>query len=190
MNTNDIEPIVKKYAQYGLDEAKQSTELFHKWLDVWSMGLVGEIGEAYKCFCVDKSLEKAQKLQIEIADIYWYSIALDLLLEKPYCQNVKLEKVIRNCSDDEKTTAMIFSLVQATEFLETVKKYRRDYPERDINSILGYEKPLLTLSGVFDFSETSQILEEKLGKRYPNGFNPTDSINRDNPGDQQVFPVL
>ena len=186
MNTNGIEPIVKKYAQYGLNEAKQSTELFHKWLDVWSMGLVGEIGEAYKYL----GFEKAQELQAEIADICWYSIALDLLLEKTYCQNVELKEVSRNFSIGEKKTTMVSSLIKATEFLETVKKYRRDYPKRDINSILGYEKPLLTLSGVFDFSETPQILEEKLGKRYPNGFNPTDSINRDNPGGQQVFPAL
>ncbi len=169
-------PIVQKFAQYGLDESRQSIELYHKWLSVWSFGLVGELGEAYKCLDSDDY----DGLEEEIADFCWYTIALGLLLkEVPALSMTIIEPFSR--TKEEKLEMLVQATLQGLMFTEKVKKYLRDYPKRSIEYIHGYKNPLIVLNGVFDFSNVADTLNAKLSRRYPNGFNPSDSANRIQP---------
>lgn len=165
-----IRPIVQKFAQYGLDESKQSIELFHKWLDVWSFGLIGEIGEAYSAL----KQGDCQEFRMEVADICWYTVALELLLQDNALENIVFEDPMFKPEPNLLLNAIVYGL----QYTEKVKKYRRDYPERDISSVEGYQNPLMVLNGSFDFSTVAEDLEQKLSKRYPKGFTPQDSVNR------------
>ena len=203
----DTVDIVKFTGKYGFDESKKSDSHFLKWLNIWTLGLLGECGEAIE------ALEEwnLEKLHEEISDISWYSIALDLLLHRSTIQQLHItsrsvtevllmilesgdleeneddddEEIVYNCLRG----ALYAALIKGLKFSEQVKKFTRDYPERgqiedllsgDLQYLTGYQEVVENLSGLFEFNNVGATLTEKLLKRYPKGFDPKLSVERTN----------
>lgn len=137
---------------------------------IYFMGLVGEIGETIEAYDISK-----KEFKTELADIVWYTVAISLMLETEHL----LDEI--DFSKKENDYYYIFPesdlkdlqeyLQESLKHLEKAKKYVRDYPSRPIDSLYGYIKPLKMISNVFDLSDSYEILEKKLGSRYPEGFN-------------------
>lgn len=199
--------IVAKTGAYGLAQSRLSDDLFLKWLNIWALGLSGEVGE-----CIEALDEwNWTRLLEEIADVCWYSMTLDFHLQKDYVKQLYLpsrdetqvlqmmiesgdleddedqddDDIVYKCLD----SALRTSLLKAVKYGDKVKKFTRDYPERgkviDIfegtnDYLSGYQEVLEQLSGLFEFDKVGGILNEKLGKRYPSGYNAKDSVNRTN----------
>lgn len=137
-------------------------------LAIYFMGLVGEIGETIEAFPFSY-----EHFKEELADVVWYTIAISLMLETEHLlEDIDFEigkiNFYKLNLDPEKLTE---ALLESLKHLEKAKKYVRDYPSRPIDSLYGYIKPLKMISEVFDLSDSYEILEKKLGKRYPEGFN-------------------
>lgn len=199
--------IVAKTSAYGLAQSKLSEEQFLKWLNIWALGLSGEVGE-----CLEALDEwNWTKLLEEVSGVCWYSITLDFHLQKDYVKQLYLpsrdeRQIVQmmlesgDLEEDEDEddddivykclqSALTTSLIKAVQYGDKVKKFTRDYPERgtvlDIfegtnNYLYGYQEVLENLSGLFEFDKCGGILNEKLGKRYPTGFDAKASVNRTN----------
>ena len=131
---------------------------------IYSMGLVGEIGETIEAY--DNSYKHFKE---ELADIVWYTIALSIMLGKEELLeqvNFSINLGLLPSSKNDLYEPLYSSL----KYLEKAKKYVRDYPSRDISSLDGFIEPLKIISSIFDLSDSFDILNEKLGARYPKGF--------------------
>jgi hypothetical protein len=143
-------------------------------ISIYSMGLVGEIGETIEAYNISQ-----EEFKTELADIVWYTVALSIMLGKEELLdeiNFNKKEESYYSSDEDVTKHMIgweslyLSLMQSLKYLEKAKKYVRDYPSRDISSLDGFIEPLKLISNNFDLSDSFDILNKKLGARYPKGF--------------------
>jgi len=131
---------------------------------IYSMGLVGEIGET-----IDEYEVSDENFKMELADIVWYTVALSIMLGKEeLLDNINFSNTYEFTANG--TELLYEALHQSLYFLEKAKKYVRDYPSRDISSLDGFIEPLKLISNNFDLSDSFDILNKKLGARYPNGF--------------------
>lgn len=137
---------------------------------IYFMGLVGEIGETIEAY--DNSYKHFKE---ELADIVWYTVAISLMLETEHLLEdidfKEKELYYYELHPEFDVENLQKALMESLKHLEKAKKYVRDYPSRPIDSLYGYIKPLKLISEVFDLSDTYEILEKKLGSRYPEGFN-------------------
>jgi NTP pyrophosphatase (non-canonical NTP hydrolase) len=182
MDYNKVLNVVLHTGKVGFDEAKLSDTLKTKWLTIWSMGLAGEIAEMY----TECSNANYYKMLDELADVCWYTVAIDQLLERDAVKDIKfidydvvcyhVQEKIENPKPFK--PVLIDAMLSALRYTETVKKYARDYPERALDSVVGYIDPILCMNGVLDFGGVGDTISNKLLKRYPNGFTPKDSVNR------------
>lgn len=145
-----------------------SLELNNHNLCIYTMGLVGEIGEAIHAFNDNDERGFYQ----ELGDVVWYTVALSLVK----CQNAPPDTffALKTNSSTFNTEDCLYYLLEALyaglDYMEKVKKYVRDYPERPLGSIDGYLRPLEILAVQFDLSDSARLLSQKLLQRYPNGF--------------------
>jgi len=136
---------------------------------IYSMGLSGEIGETIEAYNISE-----EEFKTELADIVWYTVALSIMLDKEellddinfsskelYYHGLYPESDMENLQE---------CLLESLKYLEKAKKYVRDYPSRDISSLNTFIEPLKLISTGFDLSDSFDILNKKLGTRYPNGF--------------------
>jgi len=137
---------------------------------IYFMGLVGEIGETIEAY--DVCYEHFKE---ELADVVWYTIAISLMLETEHLLEdidfSKKENYYYYIFPESDVADLQEYLQESLKHLEKAKKYVRDYPSRPIDSLYGYIEPLKMISEVFDLSDSYEILEKKLGSRYPEGFN-------------------
>jgi hypothetical protein len=153
--------IVQRTAQHGLDEAKDNPEKFRLWLSIWALDVIGESLE------VLRSLNDKDKM-LEIGDVLWGIGASALLIEM---------------SEDELTKSVYIHnpmdslLLLASDYSELAKKTARD--KRDVQPLKNL---LIKLYGFINHEYPVEyclrLVDQKLMKRYPNGFNANASINR------------
>lgn len=157
--------IVRRTAKYGLIESQESNEKFEKWFYIWIGDVVGELGEFI-----------SSGEDIEAGDVVWGIIALCLLLE------INPESVLAENSDDCFSGLQIVLI--ALELLEHGKKIARDglsIRKIDYAKVLGclrqiYSWVSINVNGSIE--EALALVDQKLQSRYPNGYNPEDSVNR------------
>ncbi len=174
MDYNKVLSIVEKTGKVGFDEAELSDELKIKWLTIWSMGLAGEIAEMY----VECDQVNYDGMLDELADVCWYTVAIDKLLGRELVKKIEFidyQEVCRRVHLKIEHPRPIKPLILgcmliALRYTETAKKYAEHYPRRSIESVIGYHEPLVNLNGVLDFDNVADRLSTKLQKRYPNGF--------------------
>lgn len=135
---------------------------------IFTLGLTEGILEAIEA--------RAPEFKIELADVVWYSIANDLCLGFNLldCFGVQIgSKPTNPRKFFDPRQALDAALYASIHHQGKVKKYVRDYPNRPVDTIRGYMEPLIILNDYFDLSDSYDLLEAKLGKRYPKGFDPT-----------------
>ena len=154
----DIKNLVKKTAS-TLDVKDRLT------LAIYSMGISGEIGEVIEAYPRSKD-----DFKMELADLVWYTVALSRMLDTKYLLE-DIDFNSNNLVDGRDGEEFLYeALLESLKHLEKAKKYVRDYPSRPIESLNGYIKPLKMISDIFNLSDTYDILNKKLGARYPGGF--------------------
>lgn len=149
---------------------------------IFTLGLTEEIAEAIEalkkaevCEPEDAVVYEAE-FKVELADVVWYSIATDLCLGFNLldCFGVQIGSKPTNPRKlFSPLDALNTALHVAIQHQGKVKKYVRDYPNRPVDTIRGYMEPLIILNDYFDLSDSYDLLEAKLGKRYPKGFDPS-----------------
>ena len=148
---------------------------------IFTLGLTEEIAEAIEalknaemCEPEDATVYE-EEFKVELADVVWYSIATDLCLGFSLLDFHGIEvgaKPNNLCRFLNPLDALYAALHKAIQHQGKVKKYVRDYPNRPVDTIRGYIEPLIILNDYFDLSDSYDLLEAKLGKRYPKGFDP------------------
>lgn len=166
---------VEVYGSTAFEESAKSQENYHKWLAIWSMGLVGEIGELVSAL----GTKPNSYVKEELADVTFYLVGLDKLIGFNYIANYSLPITDPFCDKSFQSTNLVFSSIA---YLEQIKKYLRDYPLRDVKDCSNLIKVYEQLCKIFYLDErVGHTLLNKLAKRYPNGyFDKTASVNRDN----------
>lgn len=148
---------------------------------IFTLGLTEEIAEAIKALKNAEMCEPEDavtfeaEFKVELADVVWYSIATDLCLGFNLLNFHGVEvgaKPNNLCRFLSPIDALNAALHKAIRHQGKVKKYVRDYPNRHVDTICGYMEPLIILNDYFDLSDSYYLLEAKLGKRYPKGFDP------------------
>lgn len=151
-------------------------EKFNKWLSVWTLGLLGELGEVIevlqrRCYSFDNVAR-------EVGDVCWYTMALSMLLGDNYdFSGLSLKSKYFGLSEVTVTEGLFKGL----EFSEKVKKFVRDYPERgtvDNVTITGFEKPITLISPWFPLAIAIDAVDVKLRERFRTGFSASASVNR------------
>jgi hypothetical protein len=140
---------------------------------IFTLGLTEEIAEAIDAF--DNPGVSVVDFKTELADVVWYSIAIDLCLGFSLLDSYNVQigaKPNNSHKFFSPLDALNAALHAAIKYQGKVKKYVRDYPNRHLLSISEYIVPLIILNDYFDLSDSYDLLEAKLGKRYPEGFDP------------------
>jgi hypothetical protein len=161
--------IVQRTAQHGLDQSAQCPRQFERWLLIWACDVAAELDE----------LDRAPIGQIhaEVGDVIWGITAVGLLL------NIPLAHVFNGGTAlDEPHWDHNDAQSSALQLLDICKKICRD--TTDVRPI-ELSQIALMLSAVFAYLRDSYDVEwaltavnEKLRKRYPDGFSAENSVNR------------
>ncbi len=169
--------VVARTALHGLEDQRKDKTLFHKWLAVWGMGLTGEIKEAIDAFNIFGGF--SQEFHDECGDIFWYVAANSMLLDSP-----DLTWMVASSAGDQTIDVKLHAaLYVSIERLELVKKIVRD--DRFITNQIEDDlfdslwRIYAYLVECCDFDRAIAAVEAKLLKRYPDGYSPERSIDRD-----------
>lgn len=151
---------------------------------IFTLGLTEEIAEAIEALNNPHTLPE-HEFKVELADVVWYSIATDLCLGFNLLDQRRVKVGVKTSlapgeaysegqglEFNSPAEALNAALHAAIRHQGKVKKYVRDYPNRHVDTIRGYMEPLIILNDYFDLSDSYDLLEAKLGKRYPKGFDP------------------
>ena len=99
---------------------------------IYSMGLVGEIGETIEAYNISE-----KEFKTELADIVWYTVALSIMLDKEeLLDDINLsrkELYYHGLYPESDVGDLQEYLLESLKYLEKAKKYVRDYPSRDIS---------------------------------------------------------
>jgi hypothetical protein len=158
--------IVERTASHGLEEAKESRESFNKWLAIWALDVVCE------CHEIETAKNLGEVIN-EVGDVMWGVAASAILLGMS-------EALLTDVNDIDKSIVKDESLLDlCARYADLAKKTARDSRE-DTIALQQYLR-LISIKIQAQFEPAQLCLDAvdaKLKKRYPNGFNAADSINR------------
>ena len=165
--------VVSRTAKHGLVESNESDTAKEKWFYVWCGDIAGELGEVMK---LRSTGQDSEEILTEVGDVVWGVCALAML---------------NNIESDDLTSALTLvtgcgsfnqCLMVSLELLDYGKKICRDgIANRPIDQKFVIEKLTLIygwLHFAYDLETAIALVDAKLWKRYPNGFNAKDSVNR------------
>lgn len=143
-----------------------------------ALGIAGETGEVFKVVKTDG--ENAEKIKDEASDIFWYAANTCTLLSLDWRTLFPTEYKIK-----APYTTMADASIYAAEVADTVKKTVAQ------RHVLDIEKIVESLQGLIDclcrvlayYNLTPQEVcaynQQKLLRRFPEGFEASRSINRE-----------
>lgn len=167
--------VVRRTAQHGLDlsDRSQSGNQFRLWLSIWALDVVNE--------SVEVSTAKTEHEEmVELGDVIWGVCASAMLVglaEKdiipsdpvegikvgPYMPNLQQDKLIR----------------RASQYADYAKKVARDDRPIDRSQFANLlSRVFYSVARCGDPAAAAEAMNQKLLKRYPNGYTAADSINR------------
>jgi NTP pyrophosphatase (non-canonical NTP hydrolase) len=162
------ETIVERTARLGLEKAKSSDHEFTRWLLIWASEVAGEmVGEV-----------QGDNEITEVGDVLWGITALCLLLKIPTSEVF----APNHCEFELSGNLQYDALLEALLLLDYCKKVCRDGLELrpiDRNQIRIYlTKIFQCLNDYYAVDLALEAVDQKLQKRYPNGYTPEASVNR------------
>ena len=170
---------------------------FAESMGIYAMGLSGEAGEVVDLLKKNvghkHDLDKA-KLVKEIGDVFWYLAVLGNRLGFPITANPDLNSdKLDSLYDQLKAFDLdmpagprktILLCLRLSKYVGQVADYLENYIDTNtvelgppLHTVLLYLTLIAHDQGVL-LSEVAEVNYQKLLQRYPNGFNPKDSINR------------
>jgi hypothetical protein len=190
--------VVRRTAQYGLDQSKESREKLNFWLAIWSLDVICESHEVmgsldnhpqeleFSGFVINENDDGTEEIlgfvkavpaiTLECGDVIWGIAATGLLLGIPE-NDIFPKAYIHKVQHDPFEIELMIGY--AALYAEYAKKVARDSREIDILTFAEkLRKVFLHLCRIVDPQDALMALDAKLWKRYPNGYTPHDSINR------------
>lgn len=173
--------VVSRTAQHGLIESSKSDTAKEKWFYVWCGDIAGELGEVMKLrtsSSFSNKDEDSKEFLTEIGDVLWGVCALAMLngLDADSVRFYPVTEGIMNPLTFDQC------LLDALELLDYGKKICRDgIAARPIDVAFVQQKLALIYNYLrvnYDTEIAIELVDTKLLKRYPNGFNAKDSVNR------------
>lgn len=130
------------------------------------LGLLGELGEildTYKKILFQGHPNKG--IKEELADVLYYKAHLDSFkrLEFPFSE---IEEDLKR-----KVYSVFMTLADVIDYLNYPTARKKEFLEESFKDMLGKHST--------DEEELEEILWKKLSKRYPDGFTPDRSMNRE-----------
>ena len=177
---SELHSIVKRTAQPGLDAAKTGDAELARWFYIWCGDISGELGEA--CYAFDEYLntigaEESIHLT-EVGDVLWGIGALSLLLNI----DLKLWDSMDPRTDELYDLRELEVIRRSLSLQEIGKKCCRDglaVRPIDVEKVASILEFVLNyLNAFFCLQKALEFVDQKLRLRYPNGFTPEASVNR------------
>lgn len=189
-----------EYEAAALRTANEKILPFEESMGIYAMGLSGEAGEVVdilkKVVGHKHDLDKA-KLTKEIGDVFWYMAVMGNRLgfpitSDPYINSDNLDSLydqfkglvvdmIDMPAGPRKTILLCLRLSQSvgriSDYVEAYITCNTVGGGPPLHTVLLYLTLIAHDQGVL-LSEVAEVNYQKLLQRYPNGFNPKDSINR------------
>lgn len=154
--------IVERTASHGLEDK----ENFHKWLTIWALDVVCECHEI-------QTAKNLGEVINEVGDVMWGVAASAMLLGMD-------ENLLTDVNEIDKSLVKDEDLLNlCARYADLAKKTARDC-RTDYIPLRKYLR-LISIKIQTQFEPAQLCLDAvdaKLQKRYPNGFNAADSINR------------
>jgi NTP pyrophosphatase (non-canonical NTP hydrolase) len=149
----------------------------HTQLSAMTLGVVGELGEVYECV---KNNNGRDKILDESGDVFWYVGNLCTLLDIDWRTLFPLELNIKFIKDKISDAMYLASKLADTVKKTIAQRHILDI-EKVVESLQGVIANLTCVLAYYDLTpqEVCAYNQEKLMKRYPNGFEASRSINRE-----------
>lgn len=158
--------IVKRTADVGLSESAADPTKKRMWLAIWALDVVNETLEA--------ELADGKKAATEYGDVLWGIAASAMLL------GVGQKKFVDGASSVDVGISSVGKLRHwAVAYSDLAKKTARDDRAETTDLIFSLQLLYAAMKAKgIDFDECLYLVDEKLKKRYKNGYSPAESINR------------
>lgn len=158
--------IVYRTATFGLTESKFSRDYFNKWLAIWALDIICEYHEIQRAKNLGETID-------EVGDVMWGVAASAMLLGVDETHLIRFNEV------DVQMIKNLDLVDLCSEYADLAKKTARD--SRTDFTELKLKLRAIAIKIQADYYPAQLCLDAvdaKLKKRYPNGFNAVDSINR------------